>query len=298
MSSRQFLSPYTEQRVILGAVSDELQQDENLEPPFVRIRSKNTAHVYIDTSYTSSVNPANIVVGYQGGDLFTRKVKRYAVDGLEVPWVTPNVNIRNNSLTFAVDTIGNTFTATIPEGFYPTVVGLFTALATAMTTASSDTFTVTQLGIGSNAYTLAVAGHTFQLLSGTMINLGQFQYGFLPTNLGGMVASRVLANVSLSYTRFVNINSLALTQYTKLPASGIDTVSSNILKLYILNQALEPGSIFLPLIGSALQYTNFQRDTNITDVDIQLYDEWGQFLYIPDAFRDNFYISIVLTVEL
>lgn len=298
MANKNLLQPYTEQRVILAAVSDELQQDENFEPPFVRLRSPNSAFVYLDTSYTSSVNQSNVIIGFKGGDLFTRRIKRFAVRHVDISWVTPNVNVRNNSITFAVDSLSTVYTATIPEQFYTTPASIFTALATAMTAVSGDTFTTIQLYPGANAYQLSSTGHTFAFLSGPMVTTGQFMFGIYPANIGTLVSSFTLINTSMSYTRFININSLELTQYSKLPSSGVDTTSQNIVKVFLVDGlATAPSTISFP-VSNPLQWNNFARDRNISTVDLQIVDEWGQFLYVPSFYDPGFYLLLSLYCEL
>jgi hypothetical protein len=132
-----------------------------------------------------------------------------------------------------------------------------------------------------------------------MINTGQFMFGFSPLNTGPtLVSTFILSNTSLSYTRFVNVNSLELTQYSKLPASGVDTTSQNIIRVFIVDAlATSQSTISFP-IEYPLQWTNFARDRNITTVDFQLIDEWGQFLYIPSIFYGNFYLLLSLYTEL
>lgn len=297
MASR-FLNPLLEQRVILGAVSDDLQQDDNLEPPMVRIREQNSAYIYIDSSFTLSDTPANVIIGYRGGDLFTRKVKRFAVKGLEMSWVTPNINPRNNTIIVALDSLATTFTATIPTGFYSTVVDLFNALVTALNTATSTTFTITQTYPGAESYTLANAGHTFVFVGGNMFVQGQFMFGFVPgSSPTTLQASYVLSSTSLSYTRWVNFNSNELTQYTKLPLSGIDTNSTCITKLYVISDGAQVDTIFFN-IEEPLAWINYKKDSNITAIDVQLYDEWGQYLYIPPEYNNSFYFALIISTQL
>lgn len=93
--------------VKLVPMQDSETGDENIEPPFVRVRSGNTAYMYLDTSPETQKNDNNTaewIIGDAGPDtrsnLYARKFKRSACRFVEIMWATPNVNPRNNTIIF------------------------------------------------------------------------------------------------------------------------------------------------------------------------------------------------------
>ena len=296
----QRLHPENALKVVLSGVYDDQQQDNNIDAPFVRVRNGNISHIYLDSSYTNSITPANIILGVNGGDLFTRRLNRIAVKGISMSWVTPNINPRNDTLTFSVG--GSTYTTTMTDTYYDTVDLLFNSLASAMTSTSGTTFTATNtsVNVGVNSYILAAtASAPFTIIGGNMVAQGQFMFGWIPTDsrVGVPVTSFILTNTSLQYTRFINLNSFLLTQYSKLPSSGIDTLGTNIVKVYLDNDLFVDRTIFFNIL-QPLAWINFNSTASITTVDLQIFDEWNQLLYIPPGFQNSFYVSIILMGEL
>lgn len=311
--SARNLDPYTVPLVSLSPVSDEQQTDENLEPPFIRVRSANGGFVHIDGGFPDF--PDNVISNTAftvGNDpvnrLYTRKIQRFSLAAIGISLATPNINPRNNVVIFETAP-GVTHTGVIPEGVYTTIPTALAALQAALSTAvpPAPAFTVTQNPLNPLQATVA-------------INAGVYRFFRDPTNLmlvrgetlfnlsqdTAFTASKTIGATWLQYSRYIDICSSALTKYSKNPTSGNQAPVNLYARVYLNSPIAPQGGFGLQAVnfaafGQTQEATNFRRDRAFEQVDISLFDDEGQPFYIPSlatATPANVNPSIVLTTEI
>lgn len=294
-------NPFGSQTVSLAPVSDEQQTDENLEPPFVRIRGGNSSFIFADSEIRSAApgvppalapdlfNVTDFTLG--GGDhqFYARKIKRLSVEGIQIANCVPNVNERNNVITFFSSSSGTNHTVTVPEGLYTTAATLVAALVTALNTAtgaSGLTWTATVNPINDCQWTLSVVGGTYHfVLTSPMILNGRYLYN-LPIDQAN-TASKTFGAVYGLYTRYIDVVSTALTEYTKNPwSSNARGPNGLVARIFVASPIMGTGGISSSgmtfFAGTAQDAsTNYNRSRAVEVIDLSLRDEFGQPYYIP-----------------
>lgn len=307
-------NPYRLPEVILAPVLDEIQaNDSNLEPPMVRIRAPNSSFLSVDSTADRdpNSNSSKFVIG--GGDqppLTTRKIKRIAFDQFIGTGNSPNINETNNQIIFRAN---NTLFATdhvaiIPEGYYNTVAQALTALVTALNAAvpaSGIVFSTVAYDAAAGAASdpqrarlLGVGGlFTFSPAS-LMSSFGRYLFGIpflpfiqpgnqLPTNVQFAAASTgnlPIGQILLLSTRWIDIISQSLNEYTKNPSTGNDFGSNNLVaRIYITQPTLNTSTTAMnslpTLIENVQVWTNYDRTRQMGTLDFTLIDEFGRVLY-------------------
>jgi hypothetical protein len=277
--------------VLLAPISDNLQNDSNLEPQFVRIRESTTADLYLDTAKGTYNGNATWSLSNMSM-AFINKISPIAV---RIFGQIPNINIRNNVFTFTTNGT-NSFTAVIPEGFYGVTATAMGALLAALNAAGSgETFTTVVVS-GSTLYNLNSTGlFSFTGGSGTFGGPGGYgEFGFgIP--IGTPLADTlVIGAVSLFYTRYIDVDSRQLTQFSKLPPAGVNVRSSTLSRLGVPPLITAPA--YYTELVDPVQWFSFNPSYSIQTVDLCLYDEFSQPLYIP-SYVNNFAVEVKLLAQ-
>lgn len=293
---QKFRNPYEDRAVILTPISDEIINDENLEPQMVRIREANNSYVSLDNFIRSdSEEPFNLTLG-GNQPLFASKIKRFGLDYFSFLSNIPNVNPRNNILTFEYNLPGQRATITIPEGVYTTAKQLLDEFIVQLNTVTGTTgltFSYTQpqdtAGTVIQPYcaTITAVGGTFRFydlstgLTSPMTERGDHLIGLSKNNT--FTASKKVGQIHLIYTRYIDIISFAFLQYTKNPNVNNDLGANNhFFRLYWW-QAGEFQNFGTYNIG----WTNYLSSQTLTNIDLRFIDEYGDDLYAPDCHQDG-----------
>jgi hypothetical protein len=290
-------NPYLLQRVVLSSVSDEIQLDENLEPPFVRIRGSNSNFIYIDLSSKSdpSINPASRICNIERG---APRINRIRVNYISFRLFSPNINPRNNVFVFTRISTGITYTITLAE---QNSIGLarYTILVNAMNTAvGGPVFVLSTIASCPNTYSITDVGGSWYF-SSTSIGArnGRYLWGMNTTNTGLASAGvgQIFTYFTENYTRYIDISSNELTQYAKLDPSGYD-LSDQVLYRYNITSTNFGDYEFAVTTDTA--NINFDRSRSLQTIDITLTDEFSQLLYIPRSAWGCFSFSITFIGEM
>lgn len=306
-------NPYLDKGVILSPVDDVIQTDENLGPQFIRVRHGNNSSIFLNsqTAKNISLNGSKFSLG-TGHNLFVTKIKRFAAQYFKILWCVPNVNVRNNTISFWSSNtggIGGTLhTVTIPEGFYATSTALMAALQTALNTVSGAsslifTITVNPLNICSASITTSGGNFAFNITQNMAVNSSGILKGKplwnLPTEQV-LNSSKNIGPINLFYTEYINIASFALHQYTKNPSYSDNSIrNGQLFERVHISDPTKPSKIEFQ--KDTLQWINFNRNRSLNDIDITLYDQFGDPLYIPQLSTGNINpldLSMVIVTEL
>lgn len=297
-------------KVLLESIQDSQIDDENLEPQLVRTRHNNNSFIYLDSTHSTVVNSNNPAeIELEARNLFTRKIRRFTVVGATINMNIPNVNPINNLVRFRSSVGGAYYSATVPMGYYLTASALVTALITAMNLTSGVsglTFSAVVNPIDGSVYTINSAGGNFYFdLTSPMYENGLFLINLNSTQTYS--SSLTIGPIQLYYTRYIDIYCPDLLAYDKNPSNATDLnfKNSNLVRLYLY---VIPGDE----VGSSLNnfyqlapgnaWKNFNRTQSISSVKLSFYDEYGNYLYIPNFGNNNyltsFWCQMILLTEL
>jgi hypothetical protein len=306
--------PFAAAPVSLAPISDEQQVDENLEPPFVRVRDGNESFIYADSEARSDFsNPVSYTLGGGNFQFYARKLKRIAAEGTQLALCIPNINPRNNVVLFFSTVTGLTHTATIPEGHYNTVAAGVAALVAALNAAvppSGLVFAGVINPLNGRQFTLTAVGGLYHFIVGnplsTMMTRGRYLFN-LPIDQTDTAAKTVGA-VYLAYTRHFDILSNSFVEYSKNPAcSNSRMPNSQIARVFLKSPTSPPGGLLTPTddlsfnvyVNSAS--TNYNRGRALEVLDISLIDEFGMPLYVPALSTGtpaNMMLDLIIKTEL
>jgi hypothetical protein len=254
--------------------------------------------------------PAPLMDGYS---------KRLGITEINFPWSIPNITPRNNSFYIAgAGMPGGAYLVSVAPGFY-TATELVSTINTDLSnnvvnppvlswSSSQMAFTLTPDASNNNLQVYTTSGGTFSqyvfganLLKTMGITFPQFNVAFTAA------APLVGSTTKLQYTAFVDIASSKLnyTSEVKDGSSARKNVSDLITRLYCSDEtsAINMASIGTP--GSRpfqihRQYATAkylkQNPSQMLDwVDIQVFDEYGDLVYIPTDNRTypDFQITLI-----
>lgn len=298
-------------RVILArGPNAELQNigNEALEPQDIKIRAQNSSIMYIDIANRVTKldrPPTNIRLSSRDNTLFAKGIQRMAVSRVFMTWITPNVNIRNNTIRFFSSVTGLIHTSVMPEGFYNTRVSLMDNLVVALNNPilplvppSGLLWSRTMGVLNPLCAELETAGGSFRFdVTSPMIVKGKQLFN-LPRDQTP-TTSKLVGAIHGLYTRYVTIESQVLTQWTKNPNQSNRFGNNTLLFRIFTNANLGlPG--FIQETVRNLVYFNYKADQNIVAVDFLLLDEFNEELYIPQCAQetdDGFIWDLVLNTE-
>lgn len=285
-------------RVILSPVSDEMQLGENLEPPFVRTRETNSQLIVINMQ-TENINesPCDQTVYLERA---VPRINRLALTFISFRYLSPNINPLNN--TFSFIRTGTNFVATIAVDQNLVGIARYNALVAAMNLATGvpGEYAVTAHPTLANTYIISntLPGTPWRFVnSSNGIKTGRFLWGFNPTNynVGNEAQSHTLSSYTESYTRWIDVISYEITQFTKIDISGTKIPAECIIR-YQLNTTVYGTYDFAAI--TTLASLNFNRSRSLSVVDIQIRDEFGNILYIPKISWSSFVFNMTLLAQL
>jgi hypothetical protein len=277
--------------VFLPPIQDSYQDDDVLEPQWIRIRSPNNGYTYLDFSHTQQSPDGTFFLASSNSSLFQQRIRRITWLGSFLDFLIPNVNPKNDTFVFTT-TGSDSFTAVLADGFYNDPIASVTALVAALNAAGSPvTFSFTQLP-NSVFFTITGTG-TFSFIGGNGIINGQYLFGIQPNT--PLATSLIIGPVLLYYTRYISFNSRTLSQFQKNQNSGLNLNTSTNIFRYYLNA---PYYSAIRFHEGGLRWWNIKPDITIQSVDIQLLDEFNQPLYLPPYRYGTLNTIIVLLTEL
>lgn len=234
-----------------------------------------------DRNLSISKSPANVFINSNISYLSNANVRSLEGESFEAFYDVPNINIRNNTLL--LDDGATSYPATVPEGNYN-----YNELATALEAS------LNLLGIG--AFTVdwdSVNKNKFTLVSPVLVTIKQnpVQKRDLGDVMGFIKEVNSLTHLGscpdLTYTRNIYVTSSELHNRKRID----DQASSNLLndmlmivpihwnEFYNINE-LSPRNIYHQ--PNVPKRVNFDSSTTISNIDVVLYDDQGEILYVPD----------------
>ena len=264
------------------------------------------------------ISPNNIYISHQKLNGFG-EIKRCYISDIYFPWRTPNVNIRNN--VFYLNIEGIEYYLSIPEGFYKpselasTMQTIANGATGFRTVASVNTTPVyTTVGQPWTIATNALGRFTISSSGGATFSVYiENPIVTIPSNIntvinfftGTPVTTKTGGIPSMAYTRYIDFVSSNLTKHQRLKDALTQFNYTNIIyRLYLENEVNLPltddtffGSRPCDIYRQIANPKTIQWNKNemISAIDIKLYDDNGELLYIPNQDWDANYL---LTMQL
>jgi hypothetical protein len=265
------------------------------------------------------INPNDIYISHQKLNGFG-EIKRVFVSDIYFEWRTPNINIRNQIFQLRIN--GVDYYLTVPEDFYkPSELALAMQTiangATGFRTIASQggipvysavgqpwTFVTDAIG----RFTITATGATFTTETLTNVtgyesnlnNLMNYLTPVLPvaTYRGGIA--------DLTYTKYIDFVSTNLTKHQRLKDALTQFNYTNIIyRLYLNNEnqlpitddtyfSSRPSNIYRQIANPKTIMWN--KNEMISAIDIKLYDDGGELLYIPeDEWEADYFLTMQLS---
>jgi hypothetical protein len=233
------------------------------------------------------------------------------------PYAIPNVNNYNNSFGISNDPDGLiSVQITVPTGFYtgatlastinPLISTAFSATnaPTLAYNANTNVFTFVQSGVGHpvSIYPIlnpggggAVFNSSAPVTSPSILSMMGFNFTTQDYSLPSAI--QVGGSAPLVYTQYIDICSDVLTQYQNLPDASTGTPNHQhvICRLYIANETSTTnndasGNPIFPGMTPFVIHRQFKNtkvfkwnsQNSVDRIDIQLYDDAGRLLRLPD----------------
>lgn len=232
-----------------------------------------------------------------GSGLVKQQISHIGLKSYHVENLIPNINERNNSITFWSDVAASNFTVVLANGNY-SVVDMMTLIETALNTVSgpsSVTFTIAAVTLGSSEYIVS-GTNLFRFVSSSHIDRAASTSGLFVTTGSTTVMTVVARGL---YTRYVDvlISNLKQGQVLENTFSKV----GNLNNFSHVQRIVLTGGIVDREIRT-IHYTRV-RPRNVTDLVINLVDEYGDSLYAPvqNLGGDNYqvdYFKYLFTISL
>ncbi len=309
-------------QVSLPPINDSYFQDFTLEPQMVRSRTLNTANLYVYSSDVVVLNPDTLstrssdypnklhVKQYntRGGSILMRKIKRMGISHVNFSHTTPNVNIRNNTITVYRADTNAIVNVIIQEGFYNSPKILITAIVARLNIDMPGMGFVYENVLVSpqNVFVLRAVVPFYILPESSMVLRGRslakiatgFYFGRDPVVLATLAKLTWLVGpMHMQYTAYVDFSSTVLNSYTKIPsASTLHGPNRLLTRLYLDRwdgYESNPDDInyYAPDIKRDYRVENdnpvfftWNPEENVSTFDIQVTDEFGDYFYLPTQY--------------
>ncbi len=152
-------------------------------------------------------------------------------------------------------------------------------------------------------YRIGAVNGTFILTGGSVFAKGSYLLGLAPIipvdfgDLANYYAVYAGGPVTFIYTRWLDITSRTLLQNAKMPLSGTDVPSNLLLRIYMSKEEQMHGTRLIKLEAPA-QWINWVRSQAINSVDVQLRDEFGELVELPQRQNNSTWVSLIMLNEL
>lgn len=258
--------------------------DSSYEPQYTTSKRPNRGWTYLDSKNTTDTDKTSCTIA--PATLLGTGFNRINVEGFTINWFIPNVNERNNQIT-VLDELGNPYSCYIAPGYYDNPQTLAEHIRDQLNAISGLPFVFSLETPSSapadrqdwvplpDAFILAATGlYRFDDRC-SVVNRGSPCYNI---SKGSTLSTRqIIGPMGMMYTQYVDIQSRALTQWTKIPSTTTGALSSVVARAYV------GGSAY------GVQFQQFEQNVSLSWnagcplslIDISLFDSNGDPLYAP-----------------
>lgn len=293
--------------VLLKPQELSLFRNSDMEAQWVTSKQPNRAVIYLDSQdYLLETSVENLLASTANAtgsypSILATGITRISIDNAGLNYVTPNVNIRNNNIIFFSSVTSNFYSVIVPEQFYSTATSLITAIVAAMNTVTGSsglTFSFATITGYQYKFNLNSAGGNYYILNTCNAITRGYQLWALPTNQIPS-NSKLVGNMKLLYTTYVDFCSQTLLKYVKLKTVTTNLSHNVIFRIHI-TEPVENMTIYIPQGRTPNVQYYFKPEEPITQIDIQIRDQFGELLYLPqspDGGYEGYYWNLSISVE-
>jgi hypothetical protein len=288
------------QRVYLPPTAPAGYADSSAEAQYVTAKRPISGGVYIssqDTPYGTDRTKCQV----GGSNILASNANRMRMLGVAVIWNIPNVNPRNNSLSFFSSVTGLVHDVTLTEAYYDITVpadiaALMVDIVGALNSAGSGlSFSSTPaVGFPRKFVITAVGGLFYFVTTSDAVAKGEQMYLFQREGRVPVpAASKTVGPMNLIYTMFVDIKSTVLTKWAKIKSMTTGNQNPVVMRAYVGGNKW--GYDFQEL-HDYLAFA-WKWSEPIYSIDFSFFDQNGDPLYAPNGGKD-FIWQISLEAEL
>ena|SRR5947207_377295 len=230
----------------------------------------------------------------------TSLIKSVALKQFEWPYFTPNLNVRNN--TFYLNDGMTTYAITVPEGSYSfaTFPVHLQAVIQAIPALSAYTVSLVDLSTApiptfaeeARRFLISSNGGTFSVFSPSVQSEFVFGISRIPS-----VAATTFTTMAttLLYSSFYDVCCRDIHEYTFRDESSSLGTSAVLVRLPIRFTDNDNLSNFVAHLSAFqnLKKIRFDSEASISNLQIQIFDQFGDLYYVPD-YGNNVLWSCVL----
>ena len=295
--------------VVLKPQQLNLYRNSDLEPQYVTKREPNRAIIYIESidnqalqknvlSMLSSTvrqageNPSTLAYG----------ITRISVNNFGLRFSIPNINPRNNVITFFSSVSGTTHTVTLTEGYYTTGSAVITEIVTKLNTvtgASGLTFSFVGNTLFPDRFELNSAGGNYRFdLNCSAVKKGYTMYSLSHDQT--LNNSKLIGPIGLFYTTYVDLCSAQLTKYIKLKNCATSLNNNIVLRIHLTEPTIYNKILFITESTAPDIQFSYNPVEPILSIDFQIRDQYGELLYVPqnaDGTYQGFWWNTGIIIE-
>lgn len=285
--------------VFLPPVQPSVYSESAMEPQYVTTVAANSGWIYLDSRNTPyGTDRTNCTIS--SNSAFATNIFRIRVMGISALWYIPNVNPRNNTLSFKVNNSPVTYTVTLPERFYdPNVPADVTQLTNDIKTAlngagSGATFDIFSITGYPRKYGITSTLPFYFDPECSAVLKGVQMYNFQREIKDQEVfeTSKSLGPMSMFYSQYVDIKSSILTRWQKIQSTTSGNLNPVLFRSYIGEN--QWGVTYETPRANQVAW---KASEPIYQIDFAFYDQNGDPLYAPNNGKD-FEWQISLSVEI
>lgn len=248
----------------------ETAQKNEFPPQQVKVLSNHIGMLQMDSDNRTSGTGWAFTVNFTN---YTRGIQRIALNFAQLWLTVPNVNVKNNTLTYFDNGDATFKVATLTPGFY-TLATLATELQLALNASVPPPVAPFTVTVNTNQYSLNVANvNTFYFdPNSSFITRGADLAGFpSSTTLTNSLNSEVC---KLFYTSYFFITSQDITRWSKNVNVSANPIVSNVVGLISVDDGTYPHR--RTAYYSDKQWINFFSSTQIATMNIRILDQYGE----------------------
>lgn len=259
----------------------------NLQPQSIKSYFNNLSSIHIDSLTDNATgNPLNLSI--QNSSLFSSNVNKLCVNSFFVTMqCIPNVNPRNQTVSFYSSVTASTYTVDVPTGFYNSPTALMDALVTALNTAAGSGLTFSHVidPLLPTFSTLSAAGGNYYFTDSNMLKYGKHLIG-LPVSTTP-TANKVVGSIHLYYTRFIDVISNSLTKYSLNSNTSNKWGQNSLLYRAYIRTTIDGTNALIKTVTNR-NWINWNLNETISTIQVSLRDEFGNPLYVyPDSLTNG-----------
>lgn len=287
------LQPLLKKTIAPPAFSGEGYQKVQVEPNGEGFIFADTDNSITNSQTFDLFDFSKTLLAPDGNRAFVNRQSEYiAVRSIDFCLNIYNVNDNNNLVQFISSNTGATIHgATILTGIYQTQVSLMNALTTALnalTGTTGLTFSYIVNPVNPLVYSLNTAGGDYyfiDIVSNATLQKGKFLYNLSRNQT--LNSSQIVGPVWGLASRYYDITSTNLTESTRVPSEdgGVRGANALLYRFFMREEdRFATGSIGKEY-ADQLRWVRIGRDKIVQQVDMFIYDEWGD---LAPIFRFDF----------